>query len=70
MNIKDQEVMFKMGVLWAIDELRKLKPSEKSRWSHSRDLDFAPVEISDFLVIQYRKREVKQRLDALIEDKV
>jgi len=60
----------KAGVYWAINELRNLKSSEKSRWSHSRDLDFAPVELSDFLLIQYRKLEIKRRLDALIEDEV
>lgn len=47
---------FKEGVIFAIKTLRDLKESDLKDWSHSRDLKFAPVELSDYILIQYKKQ--------------
>lgn len=51
------------GVVFAIKVLRELQDrplGHLSKWSHSRDLKFAPVELSDYILIQY-KREAEKR---------
>ena len=42
----------------AIKDLRDLQKRlwHEKIWSHSRDLKFAPVELSDYLVIRYNKK--------------
>lgn len=44
------------GYKSAINKLRELKKSDISKWSHSRSLHFAPVELSDFLLIQLKNK--------------
>lgn len=45
------------GYKSAINKLRELKKSDISKWSHSRSLYFAPVELSDFLLIQLKNNK-------------
>jgi hypothetical protein len=42
-------------ICWIIEKLRKLEKGDKSKWSHSRNLDFAPVELSDYLLIEWKR---------------
>ncbi len=42
-------------VKWVIEKLRSLKSWEKSKWSHSRSIDFSPVELSDYILIEWKK---------------
>lgn len=47
------------GVRFAIKALRDLQDDpfgHLSKWSHSRDLKLAPVELSDYILIQYKKQ--------------
>lgn len=44
------------GYKRAIEDLRDIGDTKRlSFWSHSRELKFAPVELSDCLVVEYRK---------------
>lgn len=54
------ESAWRNGFRSAIKELAKLSKDSRhlSRWSHSRDVKFAPIELHDFLVIKY-KRELQ-----------
>lgn len=49
------------GVRWCIEKLRELKVTDIPKWSHSRSLNFAPVELSDYLLIENRKYNVATR---------
>jgi hypothetical protein len=42
---------------WVMEKLRNLKESDLKYWSHSRDVKFAPVELSDYLLINWRKEK-------------
>ena len=46
---------FREGIVFAIKALRDLKESNLKDWSHSRQLKFAPVELSDYILIKYKK---------------
>ncbi len=46
---------FKEGVIFAIKTLRDLKESDLKDWSHSRSIQFAPVELSDYILIKYKR---------------
>ena len=46
------------GVKFAIERLRDLRESDMGKWSHSRDLKFAPVELSDYVLIEWRQYEL------------
>lgn len=52
---------FKRGVMFCITKLRELKSEDMKNWAHSRDLKFAPVELSDYLLIEYRKNELNNK---------
>lgn len=52
---KENKESFEKGVVFAIKALRNLKESDIGNWSHSRDLKFAPVELSDYILIKYKK---------------
>lgn len=52
---------FEEGVKFAIQALRDIKESDMKYWSHSRQLKFAPVELSDYILIKY-KREHKNEI--------
>jgi hypothetical protein len=53
----EKEDAFREGIIFAIKTLRDLgdTPNHLSKWSHSRDLKFAPVELSDYILIKYKK---------------
>lgn len=51
------KVAIEDGYKSAINKLRELKESDISKWSHSRSLYFAPVELSDFLLIQLKNNK-------------
>jgi hypothetical protein len=56
---------FKKGIMFCIQKLRDLKSEDLKDWAHSRDIKFAPVELSDYILIQYRKYELeKSKKDA------
>jgi len=48
---------FRKGVEWCVKMLRELQdqPNHQKRWSHSRDIKFSPVELSDYLVSKYKE---------------
>lgn len=48
---------FQCGVRYCIEELRKLNDGffHVKKWSHSRDLKFAPVELSDYLLLKIKE---------------
>lgn len=53
---KKLEQKYLEGYRDAIKQLRKIGDNSiLSDWSHSRDLKFAPVELSDRLVVEYNK---------------
>lgn len=52
---EQKEDAFREGVIFAIKSLRELKESDIKDWSHSRELKFAPVELSDYILIKYKK---------------
>ena len=52
--INTKEEAFHMGYKKAVDTLQNFK-GKLSDWSHSRDLKFAPVELGDYLILQFRK---------------
>jgi hypothetical protein len=56
------EEEFKKGVLFCIQKLRDLTSEDMKNWAHSRDLKFAPVELSDYLLIQFRKHELEKEV--------
>jgi hypothetical protein len=49
---------FRYGVANCIKELRKLGDGydHERRWSHSRKIEFAPVELSDYLLINVLRK--------------
>jgi hypothetical protein len=48
---------FREGVVFAIKALRDLGETYNHlpKWSHSRELKFAPVELSDYILIKYKR---------------
>ena len=50
---------FQRGVRYCIEELRKLQDKFRHRriWNHSDNSKFAPVELSDYLLVSIRKLE-------------
>lgn len=51
-------------ICWVIEKLRKLEKKDKSKWSHSRNLDFAAVELSDYLLIEWKRaKEALKEVD-------
>jgi len=59
-NEKNTDFYLK-GYRTAIEDLRSIQSFPLSRWSHSRDLKFAPVELSDKLVPIYEKWRTTDR---------
>lgn len=51
-NPKDDA--FREGVVFAISALRNLQPQDLKEWSHSRNIVFAPVELSDYILLKYK----------------
>ena len=52
-NEKELAEAFRKGVGFAIKTLREVP--ELKDWSHSRDLKLAPVELSDYVLNEYKK---------------
>ena len=54
-NIDNED--FQRGVRYCIEELRTLQDKfmHTRIWNHSADRKFAPVELSDYLLLQARK---------------
>lgn len=55
---KVEEKSYEDGIRRCIEELRKLQEqmNHQRQWNHSRDAKFAPVELSDWLLINVLRK--------------
>lgn len=63
--MNQQEDPKQEGVKWCIEKLRELQSRfwHTRVWNHSGETKFAPVELSDFLLLEYEKMLEEKKLN-------